>query len=167
MWKIICIAVVVFLCVPYLGYAQRWTEESARQEAFRDVKYHIDVSPYATVDPDFQENQQALKAGIEEVDGRFITKNDELSGYLVSKLDKRRRPLITMFYRDDGRLMYIRLFSGMEYPRVAYIYCVEDNCRDGDKIYQPGELRSISLRVSEREEFYFLPDGKFTGRFEF
>lgn len=120
---------------------------------------------YAAFDPDFQENQKALKAGIEEIGDRFVTKNDAppFFGYLVSKLDEKRRPGITMFYGNDGHLMILRIFSQPEYPRIAYMYCVENNLRYGGKEFESGELMSVSIRVSEKEDFYFQPDGKFSG----
>lgn len=66
----------------------------------------------------------------------------------------------TMFYKNDGQLMSIRLFSRREYPRVAYIYCAEQVCDDGDEKYQQGELMSVAFHISGREVFYFHPDGQ-------
>lgn len=81
----------------------------------------------------------------------------------MSKLDEERRPRITMFYGSDGHLITVRLFSQPEYPRIAYIYCVENNLPSGDKVFKSGELMSVSFRVSREKEFYFNADGKCTG----
>lgn len=171
MKKTACIIILAFICIIHLACAQNWTEEAARQEAFRNVKYNIDVSQYPAFDPDFQENKKALEAGKESarIDNRFISRNPEPPiGYLVSKIDQRYRPLVTMFYGNDGHLISVRLFSQPEYPRIAYIYCVdEEDCRYDNKEYRSGDLMSISCRVSDNEEFYFLPDGKCTGRVRF
>ncbi|MBI3616787.1 MAG: hypothetical protein HY210_00995, partial [Candidatus Omnitrophica bacterium] len=62
MEKIISIIVTVLICSTcFLASAETWTEESARQEAFRNIHLQADVSQYAAVDPDFEENQKALK----------------------------------------------------------------------------------------------------------
>jgi hypothetical protein len=68
-----------------------------------------------------------------------------------------------MFYGSDGHLITVRLFLQPEYPRIAYIYCVENNLPSGDKVFKSGELMSVSFRVSREKEFYFNVDGKCKG----
>ena len=160
MEKIVCIIMTVLICVCPPASAERWTEESARQEAFRNIQLQTDVSQYAAVDPDFEENQKALKLGIEELGDRFITKNDEPPVSYVVSFDKDGK---TMFYGSDGHLLAVRTVSGFDYPRSKYIYCVASTCdNDGEEV-KSGELMSVSIDVSDNEVFYFLPDGRCTG----
>lgn len=158
------ILTIIFLGMQHVACAASWTESAAGQEAFRDVQYNIDVSQYPASDPDFKENQQALKAGQEEVGNRFVTANAEPPiAYVVSGLDQKGRQLSTMFYGSDGRLLAVRIFSQVDYPKTAFIYCV-DNCDEGEgKTHKSGELMSVSFHPSEAEVFYFLPNGQCTG----
>jgi len=137
-----------------------WSEEPARQEAFRDIEYKIDVSQYPTIDPDFAENQEAIKKGQEFIKDRYITVNTEPPMYVVSKLDNKKDPQITMFYGMDGHLLVVRLFSSPDYPRASYMYCIGDT--ENGK-YQPGELRSVEFHVSLADTYFFGPDGSFRG----
>ncbi len=162
----ITIAILFSAC--HFCYGMNWTEETARQEAFKNIQYKIDVSKYPAFDPNFQEDQKAIQAGQKRVGNRFVTKNPEPPvSYVVSELSEKGRPITTMFYGGDGHLVTIRLFSSLDYPRVSYIYCVGDNVRDGNKIFRSGELMSVSFRPSENEEYYFLPNKHFSGRVKF
>ena len=168
MKKTLFIICMTFLIMCNFACAPKWTEQDARQEAFRDVQYRIDASGYPLIDPDLQENQRALKEGQGRVGDRFISSNPEPPvGYVVSKLDERNRPRITMFYKKDGRLLSVRLFSKPDYPRVAYIYCAEDGYVEDGKEYKAGELMSVSFHISGREAFYFRPNGRCTGHVKF
>jgi len=168
MKRIGCILITAFLSLSHLSCGPVWTEETARKEAFRDVNYNIDITQYPASDPDFQENQNALKTGRGRVGNRFVSSNPEPPvGYVVSTLDKKGHPIITMFYRKDGSLLSVRLFSRPEYPRVAYIYSVEAAYQEMGKEFKPGELLSVSFHISGREAFYFNPDGQCTGHVKF
>ena len=168
MKKVSYISIAILFSVCFFGCGTRWSEQTARQEAFKNIQHRIDVSKYQVFDPNFEENQKAIQDGQKRVSDRYITKNSEPPiSYVVSKLDEKGRPTITMFYGNDGHLVTIRLFSSLDYPRVSYIYCVEDNLRNGDKIFRSGELMSVSFRPSEHEEYYFLPDKRFSGRVKF
>ena len=159
MGKIASIILAALICACPPASAERWTEENARQEAFRNIQLQADVSRYAAVDPDFEENQKALKLNIETVGNRFITKNDDpIISYIVSYMDDK-----TMFYGSDGHLLAVRTVSGFDYPRIKYIYCVADTCDNDGKEAKSGELMSVSVDVSDNEVFYFLPDGRCTG----
>src|SRR3989338_7678276 len=98
MKRTVFIGLAALVCIVSIGCAKTWTEESAREKAFQNVQYHIDVSKYPTQDPDFHENKRAIKAGQQRVGGRFVTENPEPPiGYVVSKMDEKGRPTITMF----------------------------------------------------------------------
>ncbi|MBL7073300.1 MAG: hypothetical protein ISS33_05950 [Candidatus Omnitrophica bacterium] len=158
--------VLCFLSISNFACAQKWTEETAREEAFRDIKYSIDLTQYPTLDPNFEENQKALReGGRQRIADRFITANPVPPiYYVVSKLGNKGDVQSTMFYGKDGRLLSVRLFSCPGYPRVAYFYCVDkESCRWKDEEYEPGELMSVSLHVSGSEAFYFRHDSRFSG----
>ena len=167
--RIVSIIIAALLCTSSFADAARWTEETARQEVFKDVKRNIDISKYPTNDPYYEEHQKALAEGTQDLGNRFISKNPEPPvGYVVSELDRKRTPRVTFFYGDDGHLVSLRLFSKNRYPRVAYIYCVnERDCQDGDLKYKTGEIMSVSLHLSAREAFYFRPDGTCTGHVKY
>lgn len=160
MKKIYCF-IFLQLCINFyqISYASAWTPEEAREKAFSSIQSRVDISGYPSKDPNFEENQQALKDNKEMVGDRFITANDDpLIAYVVSKLDKQGRPLVTMFYGKDGHLNGVRLFSNIDYPKSAYIYCMQDECNTGKNKYGVGDLMSVSFHPSEREVFYFSPD---------
>lgn len=162
------LSAAIFCCIFFVGCGKQWTVETARREAFKNVQYKIDPSKYASQDPDFLENQEAIKRGQERVEDRYVTQNPEPPiGYVVSRLNKKGKPTITMFYAGDGRLMSMRLFSDLDYPRTAYIYCIEDHLTSGKRVYRSGELMSVSFRPSKHEEFYFTPEQEFSGRVTF
>ncbi|MBU1121357.1 MAG: hypothetical protein ABIH71_03390 [Candidatus Omnitrophota bacterium] len=159
--------ILVFLLSMCLGCQPKWNEETARQKVFRNIQYKIDVSQYPAIDPYYETHQKALENGEEKVSGRFITKNSKPPiSYVVSQWDKKGLR-ITMFYKENGKLDSIRLFSNPGYPTVASIYCVEDSCQNGDEKYKSGELMSIALHPSNSETFYFRPDGQFNGHVKF
>ena len=140
------------------GCGAKWTTERAKEEAFRNVRTKIDVSTYPAKDPDFEENQQALKENKNRVSDRFVTAEPPI-GYVVSKLNKEGHAKITFFYKQDGQLIALRLFSTADFPHSAYIYCAANECIEGDLKYQTGELMSVSFHPSDIEVFYFRPDG--------
>ena len=163
--KIILAVAIAILFLTHFACAARWTEETARQEAFKDIKHHIDVSKYPAFDPNVMENQKAIREGRQRVANRFVTPNPEPPvGYVVSEVNDKGYPSITMFYGTDGHLVSVREFSGSKFPRTAYIYCInEEDCKYGNKEYKAGELMSVSLHLPGTEAFYFTPDGKMTG----
>ena len=139
---------------------QEWDEDSARKEAFKGLKLTADVSKYPSFDPDFEENQKALEENKQRIGDRFITREPSVGGYMVSKIDDKWRPLISMAYSNTGELLTARLFSSGIYPRKAYVYVVKGNDR-----YKPGQLLFVSLHVSKHEVYNFNPEGKCTGHF--
>jgi len=157
--------VLFSLCMNNCACTTRWTEETARKEVFHNIKRNINITQYSAIDPNFEENQKALREGRTRVADRFITANSEPSiGYVVSKMDDGDNVRSTMFYGKDGRLLSVRLFSRQSYPRTAYIYCVDkESCRRKNEVYEPGDLMSVSLHISGREKFYFKQNGRFSG----
>jgi hypothetical protein len=153
---------MVFLIICSFAFGQEWTVESARLEAFGDLKTSIDVAQFPSFDPDFTENQKALREGRERVKDRFVTNEPSIGAYIVSKLDDKSHPKITMMYNNEGQLLTIRLFSGSVYPRKAYTYVVK-----GDEQHKPGKLLMVSFHVSSREMFNFTPQGECTAHINF
>lgn len=157
---------LVLLCLVVCGCAEPWTEEAAREEAFRNVEMKIDVSRYPAVDPNFEENLQAMNTGKRKVANRFITKEPPGSyfGYIVSELDKKGNQKSTLFCDNEGNVMCLRIFSGDKFPKAAYMYAMQDGYDSGKKIFNAGELTSLSLDTSPRERFVFNADGSLQGR---
>ena len=139
----------------------KWTEETARANAFQNITYKIDVSQYPQVDPDYEDNMQALKNGRKMVGNRFISLNPVPPiAYVVSPINDKGNQEKTMFYREDGHLLSIRLFSAPDYPRIATFYCVDEQCREVNKCYSRGELSGVSFHVTMGETFFFHPSGE-------
>lgn len=80
---------------------------------------------------------------------------------MVSKIDDKGHPLITMAYSNAGELLSVRLFSSDSYPRKAYVYVVK-----GDNKYKPGQLLFVSFHVSDHEMYNFNSEGKCTAHFK-
>lgn len=82
MWKYFLYLIIFFIafntvCAQTVLKAtveKHWTIETAKEEAFKNVKYTKDLSMYDAVDPDLFENQQALKEGRINLNNRRITK---------------------------------------------------------------------------------------------
>ena len=165
--KLLTASVALLIGISTLACAAEWTEETARQEAFKDIKRNIEVWEYPAYDPQFTENQAALQQGGGKVADRFVSANPEPPvTYVVSKIGP-GGPTITMFYAADGRLMSVRIFSRAGYPRSAYAYCVADTLENNGKVYKPGELMSVSFHVAGNEMFYFDTEGKLTDHVKF
>lgn len=139
----------------------QWNEESARKEVFKDLKLTTDIKAYPATDPDFIENQKALKNNRQRVADRFITMEPSINGYMVSKMDDKGHPSITMAYSNTGELLTVRLFSSNTYPRKACVYIVK-----GDNTYKPGQLLFVSFHVSDHEMYDFNSEGKCTAHFK-
>jgi len=139
----------------------QWNEESARKEAFKDLQLTADIKIYPAFDPDFVENQKALKENRRRVGDRFITMEPSIKGYMLSRIDASGHPTITMAYSNTGELLTVRLFSSDTYPKKAYVYIVK-----GDNAYKPGQLLFVSFHVSDHEMYNFNPEGKCTAHFK-
>lgn len=156
---------LIVLLYPVLSFGvSTWTEETAREKAFENINYTIDVSQYSQVDPDYENNMQALKKGQGFVGNRFVSINPVPPvAYVVSLINDKGNQEKTMFYRDDGYLLSIRLFSAPDYPRTATFYCVDEQCREFNRFYYRGQLTGVSFHVSMGETFYFLASGECVG----
>lgn len=163
-------AIVILLAVVGLASrsdGQEWTEEAARKEVFRDIRWMIDPALYPAKDPDYEENQQAMRdRGSGKVRDRFVSANPPGAepGYVVSKLQSDGLPDMSMQFAPDGRSVSARLFSVEDYPRAAYIYCLSSDCPVTGERRQarPGELVSLSFHPSATEVFYLDVQGRLT-----
>lgn len=156
MQTVALIALVLF--TPQMLFAANWTEEAAREEAFRDTRKKIDTSAYPSQDPNFAENQQAITAGKTRVADRYITV--ENAGYLVSELDESGSPKITTAYAPDGSLRSLRIFSSPQFPRTGTVYCGAEECPGPNNTAAArGELLYVHFSPAKEEAFYFDRDG--------
>jgi len=155
--------VLFSLCMNNCACTTGWTKETARKEAFHNIKRNINITQYSAIDPNFEENQKALREGRIRVADRLIIAYTEPSkGYAVSKMDDGDNICSSMFYEKDGRLLSVQLFSRQGYPRTACTYCVDKKSyRRKNEVYEPGELMRVSLHISDEEQFYFKQNGHF------
>ena len=164
------VKIPVALVVLLLFAGADWTTEKAKEQAFQNVQTKIDVTKYPSQDPNFEENQAALKQDNKHVGGRFVTKATA-GNYVVFEEIKEGEgslPAQTMFYNKNGHLISIRLSPQKDYPRVAYIYCVQNECehrKGGGPAYQSGSLMSVSLHLENGEMFYFTDGGELIRHF--
>ena len=150
------IALTLFL--PQTLFAEAWTAESAKTAAFQKIEKKMDISVYPSKDPNYQENLKALKEGRKRIGNHFVTPED--FGYVVSELAEDKTPKITMTYGKDGHLMSIRIFSSLDFPRTAGIYCGEEECPcPHNALCAKGELLLVHFFPSKDEAFYFNNEG--------
>tara|TARA_B100000315_G_C14535099_1_gene568081 strand:+ start:939 stop:1466 length:528 start_codon:yes stop_codon:yes gene_type:complete len=159
--------VALLLLVSNYAYTQTWTEDSAREEAFRNIELTLDISQYAAIDPNLKSNRETIAKGRDRIDNRFLTADPPPStGYTVSELDKNGLPKVSMRYDKDGNLLDIRLLSKPRFPRIAYFYNGAKSYFEKGKEIKPGELVAVNFEVSLNNRFLFFPDGKLAGHFK-
>lgn len=150
MKKIFLVIFILFLAVPV--YSQiitgeiKYDAEKAQEEVFEKpvtmVKQDKLYSRY--IDSYNQENLNALRAGITELNNRKIALFSDGS-YGVSYNDD---PLYSWYYSNNGRLINFMQKDSEEYP-AKFVRFKPD-----------GSVTNRGIKVSENESFVFSPEGK-------
>jgi hypothetical protein len=130
--------------------SKTWTVEMARDEAFRQAKPIIDVSQYSSLDPNFLENQQAVKKGGGQSHGRTVTVFHQ-GNSIYYGVDGR-------FYLENGALIAVQFTVGEGYPKKVYKHAAS-NIFETSGI-QSGQLMTVGITIRPEESFLFDAKGR-------
>lgn len=135
------------------GISKVWTVDSARKEAFSDLKPWIDTNSLDPIDPNLIENKVSIKLKQRITPSHnFLTLFDE-GLYAVAGLCQ----YTASYYSNSGRLLGIEYSSSSPYS--------DDHCspvhpsKSYKYEYPSGKLISINLIVSSNESYTFDVDG--------
>ena len=150
MKKVWILFLVVFLTLPVYAYTLKggvtYTVESARKEAFADVKYSISsrIIKNNKFDPNYEENKKLIKQGINETNDRRIT-------YFATKrycITYKNNPYISYYYNFNGIINHIEVAQNKKLPLKSALYDIN------------GKLIRIVLSVSNNDSYIFFPNGQ-------
>lgn len=147
------------------GVQKSWTVQSARQEAFRNIRVRRDFSAFPNYDPFHKENLSLIKKGITEYHNRSITvfhSDGVIINYGIHILSTHPSEINLLdkcfYYSMDGSLKAIDinptlspnniLNENFYYPFKTYKYN-----------YKNGRLICVALRVAPGESFVFDSGG--------
>lgn len=141
---------IVVQAVP-LQAGIKYTEASARIEAFKDIQTKIQKDFYRDYlkDPDYKENKQMIEDNSFEIDGvralcPFYLKKVLIS-YAVAYSEK---PYFVPYYNSLGSLIRFDIITSDKYPRKTLGYS------------RYGNLLSVIFEVNEEEQFVYNENGK-------
>ena len=124
MKKVWILFLVVFLTLPVYAYTLKggvtYTVESARKEAFADVKYSISsrIIKNNKFDPNYEENKKLIQQGIVETNDRYITYYSDGQYGIVYK----NNLYYEFDYLENGKLESVGVRTGLVYPLKVYEY---------------------------------------------
>lgn len=140
-----------------------WTVDSARDEAFKDLKPTLDLSWAPAIDPNFIENKQAINNHKESVKDRVITLFDDGS-YGIWVLDEDNYDKV-YYYFSSGELVAIDFSIFPTYIKDLQSYfTLQDNMQIFPiKIYKHaypgGKIINVTLTVKDCDSYMFEPSG--------
>lgn len=126
-----------------------WTVEMARDAAFRQAKPMIDVSHYPSMDPDFFENQQAVKKGGGQSHGHTVTVFNQGHSIYYGVDGK--------FYLETGALIAVQFTVGEGYPKKVYKHAASNVFETAG--IQSGQLMTVGITIRPDESFLFDAKG--------
>ena len=150
MKKVWILFLVVFLTLPVYAYTLKggvtYTVESARKEAFADVKYSISsrIIKNNKFDPNYEENKKLIKQGIVETNDRYIAYFAKGGYEIVYK----NNLFIEYYYDQNGILEHLAKRESLNFPLKKQKYNLD------------GKLIRIVLAVSENNSYIFFPNGQ-------
>ena len=150
MKKVWILFLVVFLTLPVYAYTLKggvtYTVESARKEAFADVKYSISsrIIKNNKFDPNYEENKKLIKQGIVETNDRYITYYSNGQYGIVYK----NNLYYEFDYLENGKLESVGVRTGLVCPIKVFVYDINN------------KLAEIRLQLSTKESYIFYPNGK-------
>ncbi len=150
MKKVWILFLVVFLTLPVSAYTLKggvtYTVESARKEAFADVKYSISsrIIKNNKFDPNYEENKKLIQQGIVETNDRYITYYSNGQYGIVYK----NNLYYEFDYLENGKLESVGVRTGLICPIKVYGYDANN------------KLTAIRLQLSFDEAYIFSVDGR-------
>ena len=150
MKKVWILFLVVFLTLPVYAYTLKggvtYTVESARKEAFADVKYSISsrIIKNNKFDPNYEENKKLIQQGIVETNDRYIAYFAKGGYEIVYK----NNLFIEYYYDQNGILEHLEERECHSFPMRSVKYDTK------------GNLIRIVLSVSRDDVYIFFPNGQ-------
>ena len=150
MKKVWILFLVVFLTLPVYAYTLKggvtYTVESARKEAFADVKYSISsrIIKNNKFDPNYEENKKLIQQGINETNDRYIAYFAKGGYEIVYK----NNLFIEYYYDKNGILEHLEERECLSFPMRSVKYDTK------------GNLIRIVLSVSRDDVYIFFPNGQ-------
>lgn len=171
---ILILVIITFLFVP-LSEAQNKVFKTSiskesfideiKEKAFEDIIYNKNVSMFKPADPDYKENQKAIKNGLYFIKNRYITYYSN-SFYTVNIFDNltfnryfiytSNGNLVSICYQKfpkhikDVNDYYRSIMDDSIYPLKVYKYS-----------YPKGDLIDVSYDVTVKHQYVFKPNGEF------
>jgi hypothetical protein len=149
------------------GVDKVWTVDSAKKEAFKDAKQWVDLSPYPSIDPNYNKNKNSINKNQLISKERTITVFSK-NGYLIAYGIEYENNITENYYYDFKGQLHTVDFT--IFPKN--IYTLEDSKKYPHEslfpakvykhIYPSGKLISVSLMVRETEDYIFEPNGELT-----
>ena len=127
----------------------KYTVKQAREEAFANVEYTLPQSIIKAnlTDPNYKENQKAIKLGATELPDRSIGYFSDGGYAIIYKNNK----YIVYYYKENGKLYSIEKRESLIAPTKSFDYNVE------------GKLESITLILSPVDMYIFNLKGELKG----
>ena len=118
-----------------------YTEATARQIAFENVDYKIEIYKYKEffIDKNFFINQKIMLKDKKKYKNRYLTKFSK-GEYAIRYKDQ---PSHAYYYDSSGKLCYIDIYINSSYPKQRVTYNIN------------GILDSVTLDISSNEQFIF------------
>lgn len=146
------------------GVEKTWNVDSAREEAFENLKPTLDLSWIPAIDSNLIANKQAISNHQRKVGNRVVNSYSD-GGYGVWILDEDNYDKI-YYYSSAGKLISIdftiypddiqNLQTYFKKQELQQIYPIKNY----KHAYPSGKLVSISLTVNDKEVYGFMPSGK-------
>jgi hypothetical protein len=138
--KLLVFLITIFLLIPpsmagdtfKLRTVKTWTTDSAREEAFRNVRYQVDLTP--------------IKSTMTQVSSRQGLKGYVLNLYPNGSYALFDKKTATGFVYDKNNTLIQVLYAEQKdtYPKKGFYYG-----------YPDGKLAAVSISVSLKEQFSF------------
>jgi hypothetical protein len=165
--------VIIFLLTFYLffsgsvkaetlkgGIEKVWTVDSAREEAFKNLKPCLDLSWAPPIDPNLIENKQAMNNHQKKINNRYIIIFND--GFYGIKIEDENNYDKAYYYFPSGELGAIDF--------VKYnVECDFENYKSKTSrfpakvykhVYPGGRLISVGILINTNETYMFKPSGE-------
>lgn len=149
------------------GIEKVWNIDSAREEAFKDLKPMLDLSWVPPIDPNLIENKQAMNNQQGKVKNRVITEFS--NGYYGVQVFDDDNYDKAYYYSPSGGLAIIDFTIYPIYVRNVQDFINAD--AEGKtfpyKVYKhsfpDGKIKNVALIIGDNETYIFKPSGELEG----
>lgn len=141
-----------------------WTVDSARQEAFKNLKPWIDLSWAPAIDPNLIENKQAINNHKREIKDRIVSQYSN-GNYSIWILDDDNYDKV-YYYFPSGELFAIdfTIFPENIKNLQDFLEAQQNNkmfpIKNYKHAYPGGKIVNITLTVGNKNAYMFEPSGE-------